>query len=138
MEDLYLVQDSAYHLNADIILKSFEDLDPDILALYFNPDTVISFAKTDCIGYSSQVDNYTSASRLSTDVISLVGSEIGQDFVEVERKIVLLDMNIFNAANGIMVIFEGAEEKRIKINLFLNNKFKIDYITLYKSTCSYF
>lgn len=138
MRHNYLSQDPMCNSNTDSIFKSFQKLDECLLSTYFKLDTLISFAKNDCIDFSSDVNIYSSNAALSIDVIELIKSEIGTELTELERKVVLIDKDLFNSSVGMMVIYKGVEGRRVKINLFLNKQFKIEYITLYKSTCNYF
>ena len=126
------------HSRADSIFDSFKLLDEMTLSNMIKGDTIITLSINNCVGYTSETSTYTSNINLSKNVITLIEKEIGIDFTEIERTAVIIDEKLFSASRGMMVIYEGSNGKRIKINLFLNDDFEIEYMTVYKSTCTYF
>lgn len=131
-------QEPTDHPRVDSIYNSFESLSPSLLSNMIKSDTNITLAINICTGFSAKTSTHSSTTSLSKKVISIITDEIGTDFIEIERAVVVVDKDIFATTNGMMVVYEGANGKRIKINLFLNDNFEIEYITLYKSSCDYF
>ena len=131
-------QTPIYHPKADSIYASLESLDATKLSNMFKEDINVILAINDCQGYAAETSTYNSSAKLSNRVITLIHTEIGEEFIEIERTIVSIDEKLFSASRGMMVIYKGGDGKRVKINLFLNDDFEIEYVTVYKSTCNYF